>query len=139
MPTSIAAVADGLELNTFDVIIVGGGAAGIGAAIGARQAAPGARILVIESQSSLGGAATHRGVVSYCGLFTVEDKPRRAVGAVWEELKRRLLEVGRTTERPVRHRGKFQVKLFHCRDSPNSRCLLLFFFQHRWWNLNASN
>jgi cation diffusion facilitator CzcD-associated flavoprotein CzcO len=110
MPEFTTAVPDVFELDTFDVIIVGGGAAGIGAAIGARQSAPDARILIIESQACLGGAATHRGVVSYCGLFTLNEKPRKAVGAVWEDLKRRLLEVNGTTEKPVRHRGIFQVR-----------------------------
>jgi protoporphyrinogen oxidase len=93
----------------YAVIILGGGAAGIGAALGARQAAPEARILLIEAEGYLGGAATHRGVVSYCGLFTIEDSPRRAVGGVWDEIKEKLLKVSGTTNTPVRHRGIFQV------------------------------
>lgn len=95
--------------DDFDVIIVGGGAAGIAAAVGARQAAPQARILLLESEGCLGGAATHRGVVSYCGLFTVDDHPRQAVGRIWDVLRERLLELGGTGIRPVRHRGVFQV------------------------------
>src|ERR1700761_8500831 len=93
----------------YEVIIVGGGAAGIGAAVGARQAAPEARILLIEAEGCLGGAATHRGVVSYCGLFTIEKHPRQAVGGVWEEIRDKLLRMAGTTEKPVRHRGIFQV------------------------------
>ena len=50
--------------ETYDVVVVGGGAAGIGAAIGARNASPAARILLIETEGCLGGAATPRGVVS---------------------------------------------------------------------------
>jgi len=95
--------------GNYDVIIVGGGAAGIAAAIGARQAAPEARLVLIESQGYLGGAATHRGVVSYCGLFTVDENPRQAVGGIWDILKNRLLRIKGTSERPVRHRGVFQV------------------------------
>jgi thioredoxin reductase len=95
--------------DTYDIIIVGGGAAGIAAAIGARQAAPKGRIVLIESEGCLGGAATHRGVVSYCGLFTVDEHPRQAIGAIWDTLRDRLLRIKGTSERPVRHRGVFQV------------------------------
>jgi glycine/D-amino acid oxidase-like deaminating enzyme len=97
------------KTESFDVIIVGGGAAGVAAAIGARQAAPKARIIVLESEACLGGAMTHRGVAAYCGLYTIEDKPRQAVGAIWTDLRQRLLEVKGTTENVVRHRGVFQV------------------------------
>lgn len=95
--------------SIYDVIVVGGGAAGVGAAMGARQALPNGKILVIESEGCLGGAATHRGVFSYCGLFTIEPESRRAVRGVWEELRSRLLELGATPSHPVRHRGIFQV------------------------------
>lgn len=98
-----------MTLTSYDVLIVGGGAAGIGAAIGARQALPYGKILVVEAEGSLGGAATHRGVVSYCGLFTMETEPRQAVGGVWNELQTRLQGLGATESHPVRHRGIFQV------------------------------
>jgi len=108
MPVSACEAAGSKE---FDVVIVGGGAAGIGAAIGARQAAPRARILLLESESCLGGAATHRGVVSYCGLFTLEKRPRQAIGQIWVDIRDRLLEIGETSERPVRHRGILQERI----------------------------
>jgi glycine/D-amino acid oxidase-like deaminating enzyme len=98
--------------STYDVIVVGGGAAGIGAAVGAKQANPSARVLLVESEACLGGAATHRGVVSYCGLYTLEENARVAVGQIWDQLRRRLLEVEGTAGSPVRHRGVFQVMLW---------------------------
>ena len=64
----------------YDVVVCGGGAAGIGAAVGAARA--GARVCLVEKYGFLGGAATNAQVLSYCGLFTRGDAPERAVGGV---------------------------------------------------------
>lgn len=93
----------------YDVVVVGGGAAGIGAAMGARQANASARILLVESESCLGGAATHRNIVSYCGLYTLEKRPRKAIGGVWDDVFSRLQKLRGASEFPDRHRGIFQV------------------------------
>ena len=45
----------------YDVIVVGGGAAGVAAAVGSSRA--GAKTLLVESYGCLGGAATMKGVV----------------------------------------------------------------------------
>lgn len=100
------------ESPEYDVVIVGGGFAGVGAAIGARQALPEGRILLLESESCLGGAGTHRGVYSLCGLYTCTDRPQRTVGSIWDTLLGPLLEIGATHEKPTRHRGIFQVRTF---------------------------
>lgn len=56
----------------YDVIVAGGGSAGVAAAVGASRA--GARTLLIERGPCLGGAATLRNVVTYCGLFTRDSE-----------------------------------------------------------------
>lgn len=71
---------DAADHAGYDVVVVGGGAAGVSAAIGAVQT--GARTLLIERASVLGGAATLRNVLTFCGLYTCETSPRQAVAGV---------------------------------------------------------
>lgn len=51
----------------YDVIVAGGGTAGVAAALGAARA--GARMLLVERNPFLGGIATFGGVNSFCGFF----------------------------------------------------------------------
>jgi hypothetical protein len=74
-------------VSHFDVVVVGGGSAGVAAAIGARRT--GAHTLLLEKGPCLGGAATLRNVVTYCGLFTREDQ-QQVVYGIAEELLERL-------------------------------------------------
>ena len=68
-----------------DVIVVGGGAAGTAAAIGAASA--GAQTLLVESGPFLGGAATLRNVLTYCGLFTNYQKKQAVFGVADQVLR----------------------------------------------------
>lgn len=85
----------GLE---FDVVIVGGGAAGVGAALGA--AATGARVCLIEMYGFLGGAATNSSVLTHCGFFdqTQEQVVRGAGQLVLDKLQERNLYQPHTME-----------------------------------------
>ncbi|MDZ4287110.1 MAG: FAD-dependent oxidoreductase [Prosthecobacter sp.] len=64
-------------MDTLDIIVAGGGSAGIAAALAsARQ---GARTLLLDRQSNLGGMGTNALVHTFCGLF----HPDVARGVQW--------------------------------------------------------
>lgn len=77
------------EAEHFDVLVVGGGAAGVAAAVGARRA--GATVRLVERYGFLGGAATNSSVLTFCGFFDQRRNPVVAgVGAeMLERLRRR--------------------------------------------------
>ncbi len=86
----------------FDVVVVGGGSAGIGAAVGASGA--GARTLLVERYGFLGGAATTAGVLTYCGLYMRGETPRPAVAGAAAEVLDELSRLG-TDVTPLRGRS----------------------------------
>ncbi len=95
-----------MEAPQYDVAVVGGGSAGTAAAIAAARC--GALTILLEKGPCLGGAATLRNVLTYCGLYTLGDEPRRAVLGVAEEVMAGLRKLGAVTG-PQRHRGVFVV------------------------------
>ncbi len=77
----------------YDVVVVGGGSAGVAAAIGAAQA--GASTLLIERNPYLGGEATHSILPAYCGFFTQTNPPEQVVGGVGNLVLEQLAKMGK--------------------------------------------
>lgn len=72
-----------------DVLVVGGGSAGTLAAIVAAR--HGADVLLVESQSALGGSRTIMGVDTFYGYYTPGENVRRIVGGISYEVVERLM------------------------------------------------
>lgn len=76
----------------YDVVVIGGGAAGIAAAVGASRS--GARSLLVERYGFLGGEAANANVLSYCGFYTQGDACRQVVGGVGGRMLSTLAGLG---------------------------------------------
>lgn len=59
--------------DSFDVVVIGGGSAGLAAAVTAAR--EGARTLLIERHGYLGGMGTASLVHTFCGLYLLRDEP----------------------------------------------------------------
>ena len=76
-------------LGEFDVVVVGGGPAGIVAATAAARA--GCSTILVERYGFLGGAGTAAGLSTFCGLHAnVEGEHRRVVRGLADEILERL-------------------------------------------------
>lgn len=98
-----------ISMDRYDVVVVGGGAAGVAAALA--SAREGARTLLVERYGFLGGAVTHSQVLTYCGFYIAGSEAARAVGGVGWELLLELRRLGLDTS-PVRSKsGNWLVML----------------------------
>ncbi len=77
----------------YDVVVLGGGPAGIAAAAAAAQS--GASTLLIERYGFLGGMGTAAGVTNFCGLFANRfGSIDRVVHGIADQLLTRINEIG---------------------------------------------
>ncbi|MCY7009209.1 FAD-dependent oxidoreductase [Fusobacterium simiae] len=79
----------------YDVVVVGGGTAGVAAAVGSSKA--GAKVLLIERNPYLGGEATHSGVNAFCGFFSCGENPVKVVEGVGNQVLEEMEKLGPTT------------------------------------------
>lgn len=95
----------------YDVIVAGGGSAGVAAAVGAART--GARVLLVEGYGFLGGAATHSLVLAWCGFYPQRPAPRPApiVGGVANDILAALVRLGIDVEPYHSHTGNWNIRL----------------------------
>lgn len=86
-----------MELGTYDVVVVGSGAAGSSAAIASARS--GASTLLVEKLPFLGGNSTAV-LDTFYGFFTPGDKPLKVVGGIGDDVVSGLETSGGVLRRP---------------------------------------
>jgi len=85
------------SIGSFDVVVVGSGAAGSSAAIASARA--GAQTLLIEKLPFLGGNSTAV-LDTFYGFYTPGEKAQKVVGGVGDDVVESLRQLGGVVERP---------------------------------------
>lgn len=93
---------------SYDVAVVGGGVAGIAAAVGAAQA--GARTVLLERAAYLGGEATNAGVTAFAGIYASGSSGHKVVGGVCDQVLDHLARLGQDICSGVTATGNLTIK-----------------------------
>jgi hypothetical protein len=98
-------------VGEYDVVVLGGGPAGIAAAASAARG--GASTLLVERYGFLGGMGTAAGVTNFCGLHAnVHGEIRRVVHGVADELLDRIAKRGGLREAHTFFDGKVAAQAY---------------------------
>src|SRR5476649_1926992 len=91
--TAVEAARETMIVGEFDMVVLGGGPAGIAAATAAARS--GRTVLLVERYGFLGGMGTAAGVTNFCGLHAnVHGDIRQVVHGVADELLGRIDRLG---------------------------------------------
>ncbi|MEO8279449.1 MAG: FAD-dependent oxidoreductase [Ideonella sp.] len=95
----------------FDVVVLGGGPAGIAAAVAAARASQ--SVLLVERYGFLGGMGTAAGVTNFCGLHAnVHGQIRQVVHGIADDLLDRMRQLGGLNEPHAVFGGKIAAQAY---------------------------
>lgn len=104
------------RIYRYDIAVVGGGTAGVAAAVGAKRA--GANVVLIERNPYLGGEATHSGVSAFCGFYSCGGDPVKVVAGVGDAVLQEMEKLGPTVDYIISAAGNkninFQPEYLKC-------------------------
>ncbi|MBC7648630.1 MAG: FAD-dependent oxidoreductase [Vitreoscilla sp.] len=95
----------------FDVVVVGGGPAGLAASVSAAR--HGARVLLVERYGFLGGMGTAGGVTNFAGLYGRKNgEMQQVVHGVVDELLERMAALGGLNDPQDGMQGRIRVQSY---------------------------